>query len=72
MRRQPDPGKSCRLCLRNLTNTDEHDLMAFRSLLSDPDLPERIVPHANGMRKLEIGQINTLLLSAREVRGGVT
>jgi len=52
--------------------TDEHDLVALRSLLSDPDLPERIVPHANEMRKLEIGQINTLLLSAREMSGGVT
>ena len=52
--------------------TDEHDLVALRSLLSDPGLPERIVPHANEMRKLEIGQINTLLLSAREVSGGVT
>ena len=49
--------------------TDEHDLLALRSLLNDPGLPERIVPHANGMRKLEIGQINTLLLTAREVRG---
>ena len=53
-------------------DTDEQDLSAFRSLLNDPGLPERIVPHAHGMRKLEIGQINTLLLSAREVRGGVT
>ena len=51
--------------------TDEHDLVALRSLLNDPGLHERIVPHANGMRKLEIGQINTLLLTAREVRGGV-
>jgi len=53
-------------------NTDEHDLRAFRSLLSNPGLPDRIVPHAHGMRKLEIGQINTLLLSAREACGGVT
>ena len=52
--------------------TDEHDLVAFRSLLNDPGLAERIVPHAHGMRKLEIGQLNTLLLSAREVRAGVT
>ena len=52
--------------------SDEHDLAALRSLLSDPDLPERIVPHANGMKKLEVGQINTLLLLAREVRGGIT
>jgi len=51
---------------------DEHDLVALRSLLNDPALPERIVPHAHGMRKLEIGQINTLLLSAREARGGAT
>ena len=51
---------------------DEHDLLALRSLLSDPELPERIVPHAHGMRKLEIGQINTLLLAASEMRGGVT
>ncbi|MCQ3810825.1 MAG: class I SAM-dependent methyltransferase [Acidimicrobiia bacterium] len=50
---------------------DEHDLVELRSLLCDPGLPERIVPHANGMRKLEIGQINTLLLLAREVRGGL-
>lgn len=52
--------------------TDDQDLVALRSLLSDPGLPERIVPHANEMRKLEIGQINTLLLSAREVSSGVT
>lgn len=51
---------------------DENDLVVFRSLLSDPGLSERIVPHAHGMRKLEIGQINTLLLAARAARSGVT
>ena len=51
---------------------DGHDLVAFRSVLSDPGLSERIVPHAHGMKKLEIGQINTLLLSAREARSGVS
>ena len=51
---------------------DENDLEAFRSLLSDPGLAERIVPHAHGMRKLEIGQINTLLLAAHTAGGGAT
>lgn len=59
-------------CVCGICEAGAQDLVELRSLLGDPGLSERIVPHGYGMRKLEIGQINTLLLAPHAAGGGAT